>query len=273
LRTFSEVCKTDTTSVNLSRILDITQNVKNPLQRLTNCDDYDFAIPLAILAAKREYINVKSWISDRITNSGAKITEALVEYINNNIFKNIKAVQQIESASNPETSKYEAIFENFHLNQATLSVIFEILLSAQKLRSDIPDSLQQKIERANQEFMRLLPDNVAIADTKLIENETNKMLSDLYDGKMPFQTFLNKLTEFKDSTKPEQTEIFACVIQNLFAEYPFYNKFSKPEAIKLSGKIFGSLIRDKIVNGMTQMVCLQSILDALKKKDKLKIFG
>jgi len=40
-------------SINLSRVLDIAQVIKESLIPLTNWNDYDFAVPLAILAGKR----------------------------------------------------------------------------------------------------------------------------------------------------------------------------------------------------------------------------
>lgn len=44
-------------SFNLSRVLDITQSIKDSLIPFTTWNDYDFSIPLAVIAGKREFLN------------------------------------------------------------------------------------------------------------------------------------------------------------------------------------------------------------------------
>ena len=45
--------------MNLSRILDITQKLKESLLLLVNCNDYKFAVNLAILAVKRDFLHIE----------------------------------------------------------------------------------------------------------------------------------------------------------------------------------------------------------------------
>ena len=40
----SEVFKKETSSLNLSRVLDITQEIRDSLLPIANCDDYDFSV-------------------------------------------------------------------------------------------------------------------------------------------------------------------------------------------------------------------------------------
>ena len=49
----------------LSRVLDITQDLK-ALSTLLNSTQFAFTVDLACLAAKREYLNLERWISDKI---------------------------------------------------------------------------------------------------------------------------------------------------------------------------------------------------------------
>jgi len=53
-------------SFNLSRVLDITQSIKDSLIPFTTWNDYDFSIPLAVIAGKREFLNFEPWLIDRI---------------------------------------------------------------------------------------------------------------------------------------------------------------------------------------------------------------
>lgn len=68
-------------SLNLSRVLDIAQVIKESLIPLTNWNDYDFAVPLAILAGKREFLHFEPWITDRIKNAGNPFLRATLGYI------------------------------------------------------------------------------------------------------------------------------------------------------------------------------------------------
>jgi len=38
-------------------VLDITQEIKDSLIEIVYCDDYDFAVNLGILAAKRDFLH------------------------------------------------------------------------------------------------------------------------------------------------------------------------------------------------------------------------
>lgn len=49
--------KKENTSLNLSRVLDITQNIPDSLIKLSNWSDYNFSVNLGILAGKREFLH------------------------------------------------------------------------------------------------------------------------------------------------------------------------------------------------------------------------
>lgn len=48
--------------MNLSRVLDITQEVKESLMPIVDCEDYYFAVNLAILAGKRDFLHYDVWL-------------------------------------------------------------------------------------------------------------------------------------------------------------------------------------------------------------------
>jgi CCR4-NOT transcription complex subunit 1 len=52
--------------MNLSRVLDITQEVKESLLPIVDCDDYYFAVNLGILAGKRDFLHYDVWLQGRI---------------------------------------------------------------------------------------------------------------------------------------------------------------------------------------------------------------
>ena len=71
--------------MNLSRVLDITQEVKQSLIPIVYCEDYDFAVNLGILAGKRDFLHYDVWIKSRLKDIGTPFINALLKYINDHI--------------------------------------------------------------------------------------------------------------------------------------------------------------------------------------------
>ena len=76
--------------MNLSRILDITQKLKESLLLLVNCNDYKFAVNLAILAVKRDFLHIEQWLKERIETVGDDFILSLLEYIKDNLICHCK---------------------------------------------------------------------------------------------------------------------------------------------------------------------------------------
>lgn len=73
--------KKENNSLNLSRVLDITQYIKDSLIALTNWNDYHFSVSLGILAGKREFLHFDQWIAERIRTVGNPFISALLSYV------------------------------------------------------------------------------------------------------------------------------------------------------------------------------------------------
>lgn len=73
--------KKENTSLNLSRVLDISQQIKDSLKALTAWTDYSFSVSLGILAGKREFLNYEQWINERIKHSGNPFVSAVLDYL------------------------------------------------------------------------------------------------------------------------------------------------------------------------------------------------
>lgn len=82
--------KKENTSLNLSRVLDITQNISDSLIKLSNWNDYDFSVNLGILAGKREFLHFDSWIQERLKNIGDPFISSLLTYIEEQVISQIR---------------------------------------------------------------------------------------------------------------------------------------------------------------------------------------
>lgn len=273
MHTFSEITRRDNNSLNLSRIIDICQNVKGSLQKLAASEEFDFSIPLGLFASKRELINLKTWLKERIDTSNEAFIEALIDYISTNIVLPASTVSQEAMGGGIPQSKLDQILENSHLNASSLNTIIEVWDQAASAREQLSERITAKITEIRTELTRVLPENFSPANTTESEAEANKLFADVYEGRIDLRIFLSKLKDLKNSQKKQDEEILACVIHNLFQEYPHCNRQPKA-AVELTGKIFGNLIKEKILHTMTTYkVCLQCIQDALKKRDRLFVLG
>ena len=82
IRGIAECCRHDQRVLNLSRVLDITQEIKDSLIKIVYCSDFDFAVNLGILAGKREFLHYDVWLKERIKKVGTPFVKAFIKYIN-----------------------------------------------------------------------------------------------------------------------------------------------------------------------------------------------
>ena len=64
----------------LSRILDVAQDLK-ALSMMLNGQPFPFVIDLAILASRREYLNLEKWLGDKIREHGEIFVAATVKFL------------------------------------------------------------------------------------------------------------------------------------------------------------------------------------------------
>lgn len=119
IRCICELCRNEHRIMNLSRVLDITQEIKDSLLPIVSCSDYNFAVHLGILAGKRDFLNYDVWLKSRIKDIGAPFVLPLLKYINDQIIKVIKQMEEKNPDSVDETLKL-SVLDRSHLTQEKL---------------------------------------------------------------------------------------------------------------------------------------------------------
>lgn len=87
----------DESALNITRILDVAQDLKvrnynlftsrfpsDLLQILENLLDsrpFTFALDVAALASRREYLNLDKWLADNVTANGAEFLRSLIHFL------------------------------------------------------------------------------------------------------------------------------------------------------------------------------------------------
>lgn len=85
IRAVCELCRHEQKIMNFSRVLDITQEIKESLIKIVYCNDFNFAVSLGVLAGKRDFLHYDVWLKDRIKQVGTPFVKALIRYVNENV--------------------------------------------------------------------------------------------------------------------------------------------------------------------------------------------
>lgn len=259
-RAICNLYKFDPNMMNLSRVLDITQEIKDLLRMILMIEDHDFTIPLGVLAGRRDFLHFDQWMTDRINVIGEPFVEALVNYLDENVIKKCQ-----ESGS--ETG--EKRLEKSYLSQEKLAVIFENLMT----QKNLPESLMKQITLIHNHAIVLFPNLVAPSnESEAVEEEANRWFQRVFSGEVSVETLIDCMRKYKQSGDAQKTEIYSCMIHNLLDEYRFFNKYPEKE-LKITGQLFGCIIQNHLIEGLLERISLKYVFEALKRSGKMQRFG
>ena len=251
--------------MNLSRILDITQKLKESLLLLVNCNDYKFAVNLAILAVKRDFLHIEQWLKERIETVGDDFILALLEYIKDNLICHCKT----------NSKNKESILEKSQLTLESLAVILANLTSIKessnpKVSSSTIEQIQEIYKNIFDTFKEL---NIEPLNGKEIEEKANSIFQCMFKGETTVSETIERLKHLKDSKSQKDREIYACMIHCLLDEYRFYHQYPEKQ-LNIISTLFGQIINNKLIDGVIETIALKYILEGIKKGNgPLFIFG
>ena len=88
---------------------------------------------------------------------------------------------------------------------------------------------------------------------------------------MSIAEFVGILREFRDSGEPVKREVFGCMLKNLFEEYRFFPEYPQRE-LHITALVYGSIIRENIVQGMHMAYAMRGVMEAIKKEPNSLMF-
>ena len=247
---------------NMSTIYDIIENkIPDSLPILVNSYFYNFSVNLAIFASKKDSLNLKQWLEERINKVEDEFIEAILKYIKNNILSKI---------GDPSNT---GILEKAQLSRESLAIILENLI-----KSCDSNKLSQKTINECKEVYKNIFDSyeelqIQSNNIEEIDKETNQILNSMFKGVITVDDVIDKLINFKKSDNQKETEKYIHFIKCIFSEYKFYPQYPEDE-IKKIGELFGKVINNKLIDGVISSIALKFILECIKKgKGNMYIFG
>eukprot|EP00894_Picocystis_sp_ML_P002632 jgi/Pico_ML_1/53149/g3751.t1 len=217
----------------ISRILDVCQELKC-LPEVLAMSPYIFAIELACLATRREYLNLEKWLQDMIAKEGTVFVQCCVRFLADKL----QADASVPKPPAVVTLPLETLAMFVRVLQGQ-SAGFppEILQEIKQISELMGTSFPQLAEVGSAAEMAVL-EEVFAPD---IEEEANAYFQKIYTGQQSVDDVIAMLGQFRSAEDERKQRVFACMVHNLLDEYRFFPKYPDKE-LRITAVLFGRMI-------------------------------
>ncbi|PCH38713.1 Not1-domain-containing protein [Wolfiporia cocos MD-104 SS10] len=260
----------DESPQNITRILDVAQDLKI-LDTLLEVRPFTFALDVAALASRREYLNLDKWLADNVATHGAEFLHAVIEFLEIKM-EDEKATRITDPAVEHRT---------LQLSPQTITIFLRVLRNNSNImhESDIDYCLQIRNAclQIHPRLMNLVPGSDAepgftvITYPPDIEAEVDAIYRQMYEDQISIDDVIVLLQRNKASNNPRDHEIFSCMLHFLFDEYKFFQSYP-PRELAMTAYLLGSIIQCELVDYIPLGIAIRYVLDALKCPPETNLF-
>ncbi|KAJ6011198.1 CCR4-Not complex component C-terminal [Penicillium sp. IBT 35674x] len=101
---------------------------------------------------------------------------------------------------------------------------------------------------------------------EMIDKQMQALFGKMYHDELSLREMLELMRQYKSSRKPEEQELFACMVHGLIDEYHCYHEYPL-DALTKTAVMFGGIINFRLVDGITLKVGLGMILEAVREHE------
>lgn len=257
-------------SMFLSRILDVCQDLKCLDEMLDQKPNY-FALDLAALASRREFLNLDLWLQEEISQKGNSFVRATLDFVDAKVKEDFANLDpQAEQTSLPLTVHTVATF-------------------LRVLRANGDDMLPEEIDhfkavrnlclQLHPRLMNLTPGTesqepgLSVATfPQEVHNEVDGYYRQMYEEQISIEDLVRLLQRTKVSDDPHKQQVFACMVHTLFDEYRCLESYYPPRELAMTAIVFGSLIQQQLIDFIPLGIAIRYVLDALRKPPESPMF-
>lgn len=270
------VLNTSATHNTLLRVFALLRNTGDALQAIVQSRYYMVAIALAVTGANHEVVSLENWLKERIHTQKLNFAYTCLLFVRNNYAKAIPQVNITTESSTGLSVESLAIFlkclreisSNF---PPPLAKEFEIVwTSCIKLHPVLGALEQQHVKESKKPAGNSSSSSGSLTQEQ-IEEKANSYFQRIYTSEQSLDEVIEMLKRFKNSKNETEKSIFVCMIHNLFDEYRFFHKYPDME-LRITGVLFGNLIKHELVTQATLTLALRYVLDAVTKPSSSKLF-
>ena len=243
----------DPNLLSLSRILDITQEIKDLCLSLLSTSDYDFIVPCGILAGKRDFLFFEKWLTDRIKQGGDDFVKYLLQYLDDNILAKSKEKDFTKEKS-------DRLLEKSQLSLEKLTMIYENLIPEKVIEEKkISALMHQRVKDNYAEMVKIFHSLITNSNNQEeIEKETNRNLEKVFQGDIQISEFIEIMKNYRNSKEKKQNEIYSCILHNLLDEMKYIHQFPDKE-LKIFCELFGAIIGQKVIQSIPEKIAIKYI--------------
>ncbi|KAH9440897.1 hypothetical protein Pst134EB_029549 [Puccinia striiformis f. sp. tritici] len=256
--------------MNVTRVLDITQDLKLLDQVLNYQPDVNMIIDIASLASRREYLNLEKWLGDRIAQYGSSFINGCLDFLSKKVKHDLLRQSIVNQDASPAPAPESATLS---LSAPTVSIFIRTirmnheLLSLEELER-FKETRTQAIQ-LHPKLMNFMPGNedepgmqVSSFDSR-IEAEVDSFYKKMYDLELSIDHIILILKSMRDSPDLKNHQFLACLLSGLFDEYKFFSTYPSKE-LNLTASLFGSLIREQLIGYVPLGIGVRYVLDAIR---------
>jgi CCR4-NOT transcription complex subunit 1 len=264
--------------ISVVRILPSPENAFETI--LNGNRDPDFSFTVAFVLADNDMLPLQPWLTDRMATAGANkiiFAVALTVYLGKNFTHAAPRVNQpIMSIENLATCLQFLVT----LDRETLAGVIPSTVNSEDPNSSkgvtLGSSVKALVDACLQQHPNLANSvsappvtvepsgNHPSGSQDDIEEMANSYFQKIYTSEQSAREVVEMLKRFKTSGSTRENDIFACMIHNLFDEYRFFSKYPEKE-LRITGILFGLLIKEQLVSSITLGIALRYVLEALRK--------
>ncbi|KAF5387155.1 hypothetical protein D9615_001699 [Tricholomella constricta] len=257
--------------LNITRILDVAQDLKI-LEPLLEVRPFVFALDVAALASRREYLNLDKWLADNVANHGSEFLHSVIVFLE----------QKMESEKTSRMSDPATENRTMSLSPNTITIILRVLRNNSALMNEGDVGFCLEVRNAclqiHPRLMSLTPGSDVepgfnvVNYSPEIEAEVDGIYKQMYDENTTIDEVIAMLQRHKGSANPRDHEVFSCMLHFLFDEYKFFQSYYPARELAMTGYLFGSLIQHQLIDYIPLGIAIRYILDALNCPPETNLF-
>jgi len=278
-------------SATISRICDIAQETKI-LPQLLRLRPYSFAIELAALTSRREFLNLAKWLDEMLEAGGPEFFRQCLEFLHTKASQELAAMEL--NRANRERPQFIGLkittvvtflrtLVAYRQNNEYLCS-YDLMLISSSLSAELKQVLDQVqtscvraypylvyLDNDNDEFFESLRDTTTLSPEA--EARIGTLFQQLYNKSLSVEAVINLMQQYKTSSDPVHRELFAGFVHSLIDEYRFYAHDYPTPALGVTAVLFGSIISYGFVSSIPLSICLKYVQESLRDEPGSKMFS
>ncbi|KAJ4501745.1 Not1-domain-containing protein [Lentinula lateritia] len=257
--------------LNITRILDVAQDLKI-LEALLEVRPFGFALDVAALASRREYLNLDKWLMDNVSNHGAEFLHSVLMFLE----------EKMQSEKTIRLADPQPESRTMPLNPNTITIILRMLRNSQGQMADDDKHFWLEVKnhclQVHPRLMSMMPNSEIEPGYSVInystetETEVDGIYKQMYDENTTIDEVIDMLRRYKNSNNPREHEVFSCMLHFLFDEYKFFQSYYPARELAMTGYLFGSLIQHQLIDYIPLGIAIRYIVDALNCPPETNLF-